>query len=171
MTWMPAAWTASTSAWSIVVHSCHRVVAQEARTTATGSITRERQQGAQPELRAEPGKPRGDPVVEAVDGIPGGEGTAVQRGQERGVVGHGQRLDLDPHVPVADQLQRRRKRRDRLAVRQQPGRRLGEGQGVERLSAGEFRVVMHDDAAVGGGVDVQLDPVHVPRGRLPEGGR
>ena len=66
-------------------------------------------------------------------------------------------LDVDPERPAGIQ---------RLAERGKPRRQLRRQEAAERAKSGHFAVMVDDYVAVGGEVDVQLDPVRaqVPRG-------
>ncbi len=102
-----------------------------------------------------------DPVIEAVYGVALGGRTRVQHREQTAVVLLGKGLHLDPHIALAHQLEHLAEQRERLAVADAELPGLRQSQPADVPATGNLGVVMHDQPAVAGGMDVQLDPVRV----------
>ena len=86
------------------------------------------------------------------------------------IVAGRQRLHLDPDVPVAHQIQYLGEQRQRLAVASIRTCLASASESCEiGPTPGDLRVVVNDDTAVSGRVDIQLDPVGVEHDRAAKG--
>ncbi len=119
------------------------------------------EQHAPPEPRPQPAEPAHDRMLEAVDRIAVRRRAGVQGCEERRIPRRVERFHLNPHIPVAHQVQHFGQQGDALAVSQ-----AGLAQGPQIVSrygaeAGQLGVVMDHDDTVPGCVYVELHPVRV----------
>ena len=109
-------------------------------------------------------------MVEAVHRVALGRRPGVQGAEELVVVLLGQALDLDPDVLVPDQVENLGQERQQLAVSQAELAGLFPGKPRDRPDPGDVGVVVHDDRAVAGGVNVELHPIGIQHHGAPERG-
>ena len=107
-------------------------------------------------------------MVEAVHGAAAGCRGRVNRPKQGLVCLSGENLYLDPGLGISDRGECLGQGRDRLSVRQGKtanGPGCGRGDGAETR---DDRVVMHDQASVVGGMDIELNPIRTAPDGVPE---